>query len=245
MGLTPPSYQYSPDAPDDDRQKAGRVQRAVWSWYAAAIAKLQPVDVLVVNGDAIDGKGKKSGGTEEIEADRLKQVEIARRCLEIVKAKRVFMTYGTPYHTGEEGEDFDAILADKMSAEIHSHLFLKIYKTVFDIKHHLSGSGVPHIRYTAIAREGLWNQVWSMNDVQPRADVVIRSHVHFYRCGDDGRQLLVITPALQGFGSKYGARRCSGVVDIGFISFDVFPHGKRMRKHLFPLGTLADTVIEV
>jgi hypothetical protein len=29
------------------------------------------------------------------------------------------------------------------------------------------------------------------------------------------------TPALQGFGSRYGARRCTGLVDFGFVTFQV------------------------
>lgn len=67
-GLTPPGWQTPLEAPDRLAAYA-RQQRVMWSWYAATIAALQPIDVLVANGDAIDGRGSRSGGTELITTD--------------------------------------------------------------------------------------------------------------------------------------------------------------------------------
>ena len=34
----------------------------MWGWYCNTLADLQPIDRLIVNGDAIDGKGERQGG---------------------------------------------------------------------------------------------------------------------------------------------------------------------------------------
>ena len=38
--------------------------------------------------------------------------------------------------------------------------------------------------------------------------------------------MVIGTPALQGYGSKYGKRICSGTVDFGFIHMDIDEKGR-------------------
>jgi hypothetical protein len=73
VGLTPPDWQYRPGV----RSKWRKIQQACWNWYANEIEEAGPFDVVIVNGDAIDGRGERSGGTELLTTDRHEQVEIA------------------------------------------------------------------------------------------------------------------------------------------------------------------------
>ena len=41
-------------------------QTVLWNFYVTSIDALQPIHALIVNGDAIDGRGERSGGTELI-----------------------------------------------------------------------------------------------------------------------------------------------------------------------------------
>jgi hypothetical protein len=225
-GLTPPGWQSPEGSGDHELDTFARNQRITWDWFARKIDELRPIDYLFLNGDAIDGKGERSGGTEQIQADRNKQVEIASAILRYIDSPRLVMTYGTGYHVGRE-EDFEYILADKVKADkIGGHEWIDVNGVVFDLKHKIGGSQIPHGRYTAIAREALWNLVWASHDGQPKADVIIRSHVHYFvHCGNSDT-LGIVTPALQGWGSKYGVRECSGTVDIGFLHFDVAEGGR-------------------
>jgi len=91
-GLTPPGWQYAKDADTRERKTYGEIQRKVWAWYSRKVRALE-CDTLVVNGDAIDGKGERSGGTEQFEMDRHEQAMIAARCIrEVVGAKPVGAT---------------------------------------------------------------------------------------------------------------------------------------------------------
>jgi hypothetical protein len=153
------------------------------------------------------------------------QVEMAFDALSIINAKEIHISYGTGYHTGNE-EDFEKILARRLKATIRSQEWIDVNGCVFDVKHHVGSSGIPHGRHTATAKEHLWNQLWAERELQPKSNVILRSHVHYYgHCG--GTDWLAMTlPALQGMGSKYGARRCSGLVDFGMVEFDVNTKGE-------------------
>lgn len=219
VGLTPPRWHNMNDG------KLYKIQKELWGFYTKAMDSLKPIDILFVNGDAIDGTGHRAGGTDQKTTNRLEQCEMAVEAIEYAEAKIVRMSYGTPYHTGD-GEDFEAVIADRVGAKIDGHTFLNINGLVFDIKHKIGSSGVPHGRYTSLAKEKLWNTVWHNRDEQqPDSGVLIRSHVHYL--ADCGNHLwrAITTPALQGYGSKYGVRQCSGVVDIGMLVFDIEDNG--------------------
>lgn len=225
-GLTPPAFQ------EEHGTRLSTLQAECWQFYATTLRSLQPIDVLVANGDLIDGSGKKSGGTELLTTDRLVQCDMAAECLLAAKASRTVMTFGTAYHTGAE-EDFEQIIADKVGAEkIGSHEWLTCNGVVFDVKHHCGSSSVPHARHTAVARERLWNQLWAERSQQPKANVLIRSHVHYHVYSGGTGWVAMTTPALQAASTKYGARRCSGTIDFGLIVFDVEPNGDFKWKAL-------------
>lgn len=224
-GLTPPDWNpsYSPQAPGYGLYWQRRLN---WKFYAEAMAELQPIDVLIVNGDATEGKGEKSGSTEILTADRIEQADMAVAVIEEAKAKMVVMSYGTPYHTGNS-EDFENLVANGVNArKIGSHDFLDVNGVILGYRHHVGRSSIPHGRYTAIAREKLWNVLWAEHGEYPKANIIIRSHVHYFAyCGGFG-WLGVVTPGLQGYGSKYGTRRVSGTIDFGIVWFDITEKGE-------------------
>lgn len=224
-GLTPPVFQYRCTVGPNYLRKRGALQFECWSWYSKTLASLQPIDVLIVNGDMIDGKGTRSGGTELVTSDMQQQADMAAMCILEAKASKIICTYGTPYHVSADGDDMESIVASKVDATIGGHEWIDVNGCVFDVKHKVGSSQVPHGRHTAIAREHLWNQLWAERDEAPRADVILRSHVHFYDfCGSDDF-LAMTLPALQGPGSKYGSRQCSGIIHYGLVHFDVDDDG--------------------
>lgn len=196
-------------------------RRLFWKYYSDTLAALKPVDVLVVNGDCVDGKGPRSGGTQLITADRNEQAEMAAAAILEAGAEKIFMSYGTPYHTGMS-EDWEDAVAKLVNAEkISGNDWLDVNGLVINYRHYVGRSSIPHGRYTPVARERLWNLLWAEWGEYPKAHVIVRSHVHYFaHCGGFG-WLGLTTPALIGYGDKYGTRQCSGTVDFGLISFDV------------------------
>jgi hypothetical protein len=227
VGLTAPHWQT--DSPDSDgRTKRGKfapIQREAWDWYVKNVTAGGPYDLVVVNGDAIDGRGDRSGGNEQITTDRQEQVDMA--CVAIRKAligkPKLVMTYGTGYHTGNE-EDWENDIAKELQAEkIGSHEWVESSGVVFDFKHFISGSQTPMGRTAALERAAIWNMLWADQEYTPRADVLVRSHVHYCKyAGDATTQpyLRLTTPALQAMGTRFGSRKCEGLVTFGFVIFE-------------------------
>lgn len=214
-GLCPPSYQRSSSI------KTGRFERALWAFFTKAIDVLKPIDILDVNGDCIEGKGESSGGVELITPDRHEQAQMAAEVINYCEAPRVRIQYGTRRHVGRE-EDFESVIIDKLKtkdAKIQGHAFFRVNGCGVDFKHKVPSSSTPQGRHTAIAREHLWNVMWAEHQRQPRADILIRSHVHYYDFCGGPDWLGITTPALT-YNSSYGIRECSGVVDVGLIVFD-------------------------
>ncbi len=219
VGLTPP--QWDTDRPKAHLKKSYAMRRIIWDFYAETLKSLRPIDILLVNGDAIDGRNEGRGSTELLYVDRNDQVEMAVDCIQEAKAKAVVMAYGTGYHTGME-EDFERPIAEAVKAvKIGSVDSIDVNGVVVNYWHYIPGSQVPHGRHTATARERQWNMLWSLRDEYPLAQIVIRSHVHYFGFAGDGQGLALTTPALEGYGSKFGARLLSGLVDIGRICFDI------------------------
>lgn len=218
-GLTAPDYQRSGTG---RVAKTGRFERALWEFYTKAIEALKPIHLLIVNGDAIEGKGEMSGGVELITPDRHDQAQMAADAINYADAATVRMIYGTRRHVGKE-EDFESVIIDKLKAKdakIQGHAFLRVNGCAVDIKHKVGSSAIPHGRFTAIARARLWNAVWhSEHERQPKADILIRSHVHYFGYCGGASWLGVTTPALT-FNSSFGIRECEGLVDVGFLVFD-------------------------
>lgn len=219
LGLTPPKWWSN-----DERLRA--IQEQAWDCFLKHVEDCGPIDVLVLNGDMIDGKGQASGGTELITTDRLEQCEIAAVCIQEFNAKKIMMTKGTPYHTGKD-EDFEVALARAIDADfIGNRLFLEVNGVNFDVRHHINASSTLAGRPGTIARTQLWNELWNVREMQPRADIIIRSHVHYYTEAGGVDWWGCTTPALQGVGSKFGELKCDGLVDWGFLSFVVHRDGR-------------------
>jgi hypothetical protein len=205
---------------------AGRFERALWSWFTDKVDSLKPIDILFGIGDLIDGKGERSGGVEQITTDRLDQVEMAARGLAHVQAPVIRLFYGTRYHVGKD-EDFEKALVDKLhpaDVTIQGHGFFGINGRIFDVKHRVSGSSVPHGRATPLWKAAMWNKMWAAEERQPKGEVFLRAHVHYHAEVSGFGWRAMSLPALT-YKSHFGVRECEGVVDVGFVYFDVYDDG--------------------
>jgi len=217
VGFTPPRYDYKTEF-NTERYKT---RRLIWTWIHREAKKRGPYDFMLVNGDAIDGRGEKSGGTELLTSDRLVQANMASEAIRSFGVDKIYMTYGTGYHTGQL-EDIEDIIAEKVKAQkIGGEDNLDVNGCVINYKHHIGRSSIPHGRHTSIAKERLWNQLWACRGEYPEAQILIRSHVHYHSYAGGPGWVAMITPALQNYGSKYGTRLVSGTVDIGFVVLDI------------------------
>jgi hypothetical protein len=178
VGLTPTGW-----LPEKDENGEiplwAQINKAHWTWYAREIARNGPYDIVFVNGDLVDGKGKKSGATELLAPDMEDQADMAVKIIrQIPKTKncKVLITRGTPYHvSSSDGEDWENVVAERVGATISDHLWVDVEGVVFDLKHHPAGSSsMPHGRHTGVAKDRLWNFMLAAEGEQTKGDVILR-----------------------------------------------------------------------
>jgi hypothetical protein len=223
-GLTPKGYQIPESHDNPVHRTFAQFQRETWDFFDKSIMSLKPFTHAIWNGDLIDGSGKKSKGTELITTDRLLQGEMAQKVIETVDAGVNVISFGTGYHTGE-GEDFESVIAANTGAIINAENLLKIGDVIFNVKHHVGGSGTPYGAATPILRDAIWSDLWSQLEDNPNAQIIVRSHAHTFIQVDDGSRHAIVLPALQGAFTKFGTRRCSKIVHWGFVYVDIYSDG--------------------
>jgi len=219
-GLTHEDFDYLPSHNAAERRaKSAKARKVLRQFFYEQVKPLAPFDVVVANGDLIDGRGERAGGQDLIFIDRQDQVDCAIAILKDLNASKYVITSGTPYHSGTM-EQWERDIAFAVSAEFSNHIFFPVNDLVFDCKHKVSRSSVPHSRHTSVAKERMLNVIDAADDRQPKSDVTIRSHIHLFNyCGGPG-WLAMTTPSLQG-ATTYGEGQVSGSVDFGFLVFDV------------------------
>lgn len=239
VGLTPPEYKH--EEPDEESQEDKETREKMWEFFSRNIDELKPIHRLVVNGDAIEGNNYKESGSGLIVARKDRQWEMAAEVMNYIDAEKVLIIHGTSYHTGydTEYEDNCLPLLNAQIKESGDHVQKTIDGVTFDFKHRVSRSIIPHGRFTAIAREQMWNVLEYAEGKTLYADVIVRSHVHYHVYAGRSGRLMVITPGLQAPGTKYGIKVCTGDVDVGFIYFDIeengaYTWGSKMMKFRSP-----------
>ena len=217
-GLTPPSWMIS----SKRNKRISKLQEEMWGCYTDWVKEIGSVDLLVCNGDLIDGKARKNGGVELLTTDMISQTDIALECLDEVKYKDALFTYGTSYHVSNSaGDDYERIIADHCKGTIDSRLRFNIEGVKFDVRHHVSSSSVPNGRFSAIAKNRFWDIITAEKSQGDPSNVYIRSHVHYYNYCGGADWCAFCTPALQSPGTDYGARICVGDTDFGLMLFTV------------------------
>ena len=236
-GLTHPEF--DPGGSDH----SAKVRAECWEWFKGAVKAKAPYDIALWGGDILDGTGDRSGGTEQITMDMFKQAQCFFNITQTVKAKENVLVYGTTYHTACKGHDFEHAIAN--IDHLEDHAFIKVNGVIFDLKHKISGSTVPWGRHTASSKAHYLNELNSIKKREPRADIILRAHVHYHQfCGGDGWIAMTI-PALA-WGSKFGKRQCEGIVDFGFLIFDIYNDGRiAWESHIVLLESQKARVIEL
>lgn len=220
-GLTPPAWNVKAGLADHMHE----YREILYGSFDRLLNLFRPFDICTVNGDLIDGRGEKSGGTELIYVDRQKQAEMAADIIGHINAPRTYITRGTDYHVGH-AESWENLIAKEVNAEkIGDIINLDINGTLFNFRHHIGGSQTPVGRSTSLAREIVWNELWASRKGFSKANAIVRSHVHYHMGVIQPGYLAITTPALQGYGSRYGERRISGIIDFGITVFDIKADG--------------------
>jgi len=224
-----------------------------WEDFCARARQFKP-DVIVMNGDAIEGDQR---AQKKVEISLPLMTDQKAAAVETLgglpKVPHFYFVAGTPYHValGAEWEEDVAITfggshyaGAGFGRRVREVLDLELEGVILNFAHHISGgSGI--YRATAADKEGQWSAMTAKDATKgiPKADVVVRSHVHNFVHVEHASKHIIQTPCWQlqtSYARKKSVYRM--IPDIGGIFLEVNPKraGKyddpvKLIKHLYPL----------
>jgi len=167
----------------------GRTLKAVkqlWDCWVWAVDQLPAVDLLILNGDLVEGKARKSDATGLVATKMSEQTEMAVETLRpvVAKARKTIRMSGTPYHETFDGplKALDQEFGIKAPRDDRRGMVRDIRldgDAILNVAHHPEG-GAAMYRATMMEREGLWATLAQEVKQLPKATHIVRSHVHFY-----------------------------------------------------------------
>lgn len=213
------------------------------------IVKEEKPQILIVNGDWIDGTQYRSLGAEAvttlISAQKRASIELLSPVLEIVK--EIYVIQGTDYHDQRSGEAAEDIAREIGARGPHrgafswEYLDLDVGGVLLNFSHGISVTTGLY-RATALDRESLWSAL-AKDRLGSSADLIVRSHAHHYIHIESYNRHALITPCWQ-LPTRWMRRHSlfRFLPDIGAVFITVNPSAKKkgldpisIRKVLFPL----------
>lgn len=243
LGITPPEWWSDYTRPWAE---------AFWSAREEYLSQLPRVDDHVLNGDIIDGPGKKDS-TAHLTTDVVDQTEMAEVTARRVRARRRWVVKGTGYHT-DSGGNLERAIAGALGTTAEDELRLEVHGRKLHFRHHVGRSDIPYGQYTQLGKELINDLLQGEFEGYPGADVLVRSHVHYcarVSVGDAERGIMreaITAPALQlrapvttGFVRKLR----TWLYHVGMLLIEIDKTGELyLRPHIIPIRLTAPQLRE-
>ncbi|KKL98144.1 hypothetical protein LCGC14_1827390 [marine sediment metagenome] len=201
-------------------------------------------DILVVMGDEVDGRQPMQKATELCLPLLSDQRDVAQQYLEMLISAcptrpEIYVIQGTEYHDGKAADDVES-LAQVIGAEEYfglgtgrysrEVLDLEINGVILNFAHHLGGmSGL--YRATSPDREALWSALAGKEGKAPKADCLVRGHLHHFVHVEYPTKHILINPCFQlqtRFMRKRSVYRM--IPDLGSTWLKIDPKAKERRE---------------
>jgi len=250
--MLPPGFVDSNDTPVPQNEG----QKYLWKCWSHAAELLNPLDILVLNGDVIDGFQDKQKGTElrlPLIADQSRAaIECIRFMWERTGKPDIYAVSGTEYHDGKAAREME-VVAEGVGAKRYPGPGPGLYcKDVLDLDvegialnfHHEISVTQGLYLATSPDKEALFSAVAGKAGKAAKSDALIRSHVHYFVHVEHANKHIFVTPCWQlqtGYMRRKSVYRM--IPDIGFLLLLVNPNIKRddwedpigIAKHIYPL----------
>jgi hypothetical protein len=223
------------------------------AWKDMIKALKGTVDLLVVNGECIDGANVKQVGQQSWTTNLEDQMNDAKKLIEMIPYRKVLLLRGSGYHVQVDGTNFEEIMASKLKNVVKYKAyggqgstdyfaFVKIYGKVFNFTHHIGFSKAEANRTGALAKE--MKGMHFQHDTLGRADGFIRSHAHYFVHVEFANTHGVITPAWKFPDAHLFRGGLAGTVpDVGAVEFRVYKDGTiEFEKYIAEINIKAKVI---
>ena len=205
------------------------------AWLDSIDDLVQKPDLVVLNGEPIDGANKKQVGQQSWSTNLEDQMCDFIRLADEIPYKNIMFVRGSGYHTTLDATNFEEVLANRLNAVKYrgyggqgatdDYAFIEMYGKIFNFAHHIGFNKSPAYRTTALAREmaGMHFE----HDKLGRADFIIRSHVHYFVHIEFVNTHGILTPAWKYPDHHLFRGGLAGTTpDVGLVEIIIEPNGE-------------------
>jgi hypothetical protein len=225
-------------------------QKGLYDAWAGLARDWQNPDILIANGDLIEGQARKESGVPCWSTDLEDQMHCAELLINMFHPKQLYIINGTGYHVDAGGKSLENILAEKMGAVkigtglsvSAEELFLRVGGFTFHAAHHIQ-VGTGWYRTTPVSRELVFALLNESH--KHKVDVILRSHVHSFVGVEFTRQHGFTLPCWQ-LQTRYMYKKSAlGMVpDIGAIRFRINNGELKLDKRFFKIPEARPTLFK-
>ena len=263
-GLLPPGF-VSSDGGEKPQNVGQKYLWECWQDMKRRTAKFA-IDSVVINGDLIEGKQPKQKCSEltlvapnDQETAAVLVMRDLRKWFEKNTGREMlfYFVQGTEYHEGRGAEELESVAARVNGAKVQSNfsgryckemLDLAVDGTVINFAHHLGG-GAGFTRSGVLDAETMWCQITSSKGESIAADLIVRSHLHFFMHVEHVNRHALLCPCWQ-LQTRFARHRSAYKLmpNIGAVVLHVSPEAKKrgldpicFTKILYPLPKPKET----
>ena len=221
-GLWPPDFE-ADDPRGDNRLKfiQNATQKKLWQHWKSMVAKVDP-EIIIFNGDLIDGQQRRSIGREVVTSRIEMQVGACIDIINTLPKVPMYFTQGTDYHEMPDGSAAEYYIARELGAEFGDDLLIDECGIRMHVGHPISVStSTWQYRTTPLARDLLLLALNTAEDKYGKVDVAIRSHAHYFCACSFSSQLGLITPCWQTRTPYAVKKNMITPPDIGYVQLHI------------------------
>jgi hypothetical protein len=247
--VAPPSFTVN-RGDETYQMKYNAIQKSLYKAWKECATEWNSPDILVINGEPIDGPNCREPSA--VWSTRLQdQMEAAKILIRMYNAKKIYTTRGSDYHVTVEDQPFEEYFGKEIGATsvkgfyAPNELNLAVNGRIINFMHALPNTISWQYRSTAITREMAMIKLNRSHRYD--ADIIIRSHVHFFWYSGSTSHLAIITPCFKltdWYAYKKGS--ASSAPDIGAVRLTINEDGSFYHEHkIFKFPAFKPPLVEV
>jgi hypothetical protein len=203
---------------------ANEVQLALLHEFEKMCDTVGKVDLLILNGDLVDGQNYIGKGKGILTSDMARQVDTAVEVISNINFRKVVGCSGTPYHV-ERNPNLDKMVIEKLGGVCLDEVSITVEETRIYANHRTS-IRMNGNRAQSITTDMIMSEL-NAESFGKKVDVIFKSHAHYYMCVDNSRTLGFVCPCWKGRDeyARSATSPFSFLPHIGYIVLDVESDG--------------------
>lgn len=209
----------------NNRILANEIQLALLQEFYNMVDEVGTVDLLVLNGDLVEGTNYYGEGAGCLTTSMSEQAKTAIELLSDIRCRKVVGCRGTAYH-GKKNPNMDHQVIEGLGGVCMDEVSLTIEGLRFYANHRTPVRMVRfETRPQSVAQDILLGELNSMDF--GHYDIICKAHVHYYIGLDMGKSLGIVCPCFKGRDefAKGAANPFAFNPSIGYVMFDIEDDG--------------------